>query len=60
MEQKKRSGPKLKWGIATSVKSVRSPVDLWDDLATLAERAGITRNEFIVRTMKRKVNRELR
>lgn len=53
-------GPDPKYGAPSIVKSVRMPGTLWDDLCEIALRDDTSANELIVRTMMRKVSRELR
>ena len=63
MKQAKKErgrGPAPKYGAKTIVKSVRMPSTLWDRLGDLADKAGVSRNEIIVRTMVRKADRGLR
>ena len=53
-------GPGNKYGAKTIVKSVRMPHTLWGDLVNLSERDGISMNEIVVKTLMRKVARELK
>lgn len=52
-------GPKPKYGTKSVVRSIRTPEKLWDQLEELAKANGMTRNELVVRTMQRKVKRDL-